>query len=930
MVLKRILAMAFLLGTTSNIAAGGDKKRDSSEQSVGSGNFTLFESGQVRPLALSPDGNMLFAVNTPDSKLEIYRNSPLGLRHCGSIAVGLEPVAVAVRTNSEVWVVNHLSDSISIVQIRAESCWNFGYGEAGKIVRTLQTGDEPRDIVFAGPKRNQAFVTTAHRGQNAPYDPQLFTPGIGRADVWVFDADRLNQMNDKPSKILQLFTDTPRALSVSSDGKKVYAAGFLTGNQTTVIPPDAVTRNGGLPAPTTNYKGEAQPEVGLIVKFNGQNWVDETGRIWDHVVRLNLPDKDVFVIDASTSDPKLVQGGDGYYQGVGTVLFNMATNPKTGEVFVSNTEAHNEVRFEGSGEFSHGVTTRGRLHEARITILGKNKSVKSRHLNKHINYAECCESIPNDTNKKSLATPMEMAFSKDGETLYVAAFGSSKVGYFSTNELRDDSFVPNENRQIKVSGGGPTGIVIDHGRDRMYVLTRFDNGISTINLKTKRESAHTRMNNPEPDYIIKGRKFLYDASYTSANGEASCSSCHVFGNFDGLAWDLGNPGGDQVNNPGPFALDPRLFGLPFNVHFRPLKGPMTTQSLRGMANHGPMHWRGDRTGGNDEPSAQPDSGAFNEELAFAKFNPAFVGLLGRSTQLSDADMSAFGKFILEVMYPPNPIRNLDNSLTATQQAGMDIYFQPAPIDSFFNCAGCHTLDPDGNKQHGVKKPGFFGTAGLYSFEFESQILKIPHLRNMYDKVGMFGMPFTTFIVPEMPGHENQFMGDQIRGFGFQHNGTSDTLSRFFSSVVFMQRPPQTLGPLDPGNPHGIPVGPAGAPMRRALDEFMMAFPTNHAPIVGQQVTLSGRNDEAKWNRVDLLLARATAGECDLVAQKGDDRWQVSNLSSAKKANLLKHLRRGLRDFDWGQNGLTLTCRPLGSGVGADLDEDDCRDMSFIK
>ena len=26
---------------------------------------------------------------------------------------------------------------------------------------------------------------------------------------------------------------------------------------------------------------------------------------------------------------------------------------------------------------------------------------------------------------------------------------------------------------------------------------------------------------------------------------------------------------------------------------------MTTQSLRGMANHGPMHWRGDRTGGTD-------------------------------------------------------------------------------------------------------------------------------------------------------------------------------------------------------------------------------------------------------------------------------------------------------------------------------------------
>ena len=35
--------------------------------------FVTFESGQVRPLALSPDGKLLFAVNTPDNRLEIFR-----------------------------------------------------------------------------------------------------------------------------------------------------------------------------------------------------------------------------------------------------------------------------------------------------------------------------------------------------------------------------------------------------------------------------------------------------------------------------------------------------------------------------------------------------------------------------------------------------------------------------------------------------------------------------------------------------------------------------------------------------------------------------------------------------------------------------------------------------------------------------------------
>jgi hypothetical protein len=59
--------------------------------------FTLFESGPVRPLALSPDGKLLFAANTPDNRLEIFRVHRQGLMHRGSIPVGLEPVAVAAR-----------------------------------------------------------------------------------------------------------------------------------------------------------------------------------------------------------------------------------------------------------------------------------------------------------------------------------------------------------------------------------------------------------------------------------------------------------------------------------------------------------------------------------------------------------------------------------------------------------------------------------------------------------------------------------------------------------------------------------------------------------------------------------------------------------------------------------------------------------------
>jgi DNA-binding beta-propeller fold protein YncE len=89
----------------------------SSFSSAGASGFTLFESGQVRPLALSPQGNLLFATNTPANRLEVFSIQDSTLVAVASIPVGLEPVAVAARTQNEVWVVNHLSDSVSIVDV---------------------------------------------------------------------------------------------------------------------------------------------------------------------------------------------------------------------------------------------------------------------------------------------------------------------------------------------------------------------------------------------------------------------------------------------------------------------------------------------------------------------------------------------------------------------------------------------------------------------------------------------------------------------------------------------------------------------------------------------------------------------------------------------------------------------------------------------
>jgi YVTN family beta-propeller protein len=341
---------------------------------------------------------------------------------------------------------------------------------------------------------------------------------------------------------MTFFTDTPRALAVGPDKTTVYVAGFKTGNQTTTViegvicpdfdtskpcqVPDGSTSPGGHLGPATNFEGKRAPAVGHIVKFN-------------------LPDRDVFAVNANTLAQTAV------FAHVGTTLFNMATNPVNGKLYVSNSEAINNVRFEGPGNFG-GSTVQGHLAEMRITVISGG-AVTPRHLNKHIDYTKLAGDPGFDPTAKnhSLSTPTDMAVTSDGRTLFVAAFGSKKVGVFDTTALENNTFDPRSAsaNYIPVSGGGPSGLALDEVRGRLYVMTRFDNSVKVIDLATKQEIANATLPNPEPASVVQGRPMLYDATRFSGNGEASCASCHIFGDNDDLAWDLGNPDDAVKQNP---------------------------------------------------------------------------------------------------------------------------------------------------------------------------------------------------------------------------------------------------------------------------------------------------------------------------------------------------------------------------------------------
>ncbi len=832
----------------------------------------VFESGPVRPLALSADGQRLYVTNAPANCLEIYAIENDALRLVSAVSVGLEPVAVAERNANEIWVVNHLSDSVSVVRLDGTP----------RVLRTLQVGDEPRDIVFAGNNRDRAFITAANRGQNRPgfNSTSLVTSGAGRADVWVYDAAQLDDsLNGKPVTVLTLVADVPRALAVSNDGRTVYAGVFMSGNRSTVLHRDAL--NTPKPGISTSADGVQAPGTGLIVRFDGTAWCDEARNDWSSRVKFTLPDEDVFAIDAVAATPAVTAR----FAGVGTTLFNMAVSPADGRLFVSNTDSFNEVRFEGSGQRGNS-SVRGRIAESRISLitpsLGAGAAV---HLNRHVNFSSPQGSSLAAADKaRSLSQPTALVFSTNGETLYSAAFGSAKVAALPTTALVAGNYTPDASRQIEVPAG-PAGLALNAAGTRLYVYSRIAHALSVVDLANRSLLSYRSLFSPESAAVKEGRRFLYDATLSSANGTVSCASCHVFGDLDHLAWDLGNPDDRMQTNPNAYLpLSPRT-----TPRFHPLKGPMTTQTLRSMKGHGPLHWRGDRTG--TARAVVRGQTETLEEAAFKEFNSAFVALLGRETPLSTAQMQAFTDFVMQLANPPNPVRALDNSLTADESAGRDIYMN-FPITLLGSCDNCHRLRPTA---------GQFGTGGLMTFEGGriTENFKVPQLRNMYTKVGMFGFS----------GDNSTPSGAQIRGFGFSNDGAVDTLDNFFRDPVFLFPPP-------------------AADTRRRVITFMMAFDTDFLPVVGQQVTWRPGAELTVESRLTLLREQAQVSSprraCDLTARASVDGTAYSAMLQSDGS---WSMRGGgtrtdvqLRELATVTQPITFTCMPPGTGRRAALDQ----------
>ena len=824
--LRRIVAAAAVLGVSLAALALQGRDRAADSQPPVPTDFTNFESHPVHPICLSPSGNRLFAVNVPDARLSVFDVTPQGLVLADEIPIGLEPVSVAALSDDVVWVVNHLSDDVSVVDVAA-----------GNVVRTLRVGDEPTDVVFA-------------RTSTAPNAPTVAFVCVSQEDaIKAFDPATLIPVGTP----IQVFGRDPRALTLSIDRTRVYVAAFESGNRTSVVPfADVLPANSGLglpaPVPAMNPALPAAPDVALIVQHDGAAWRDELGRNWSFKLPYTVADRDVFVIDAATRTIL------NQITGVGTLLFNMAPHPVTGELWVSNTEATNLKRFEPN--------LRGQFVRNRVSIVDPNSgAVNPVHLNPHISYA--VSPGPQSEIDASLAQPTDLRFLPNGSKAYLAAFGSNKIGVLDGATAAVTARIP--------VGQGPIGLALAGNGSLLYVYNRFDNSITTIDTGSDAVVATAALGfDPTPQVIRQGRPFLYDASLTSGHGDLSCASCHAFGNNDAIAWDLGDPQG-AMTPPPPNQIDPLLQPA------HPMKGPMVTQSLRGLRNTGRLHWRADR-------------------VDFNAFNGAFVSLNGRAQPLSPGDMQAYTDFVLTIQYPPNPNRLLNDGLTdppvgPSALRGFNEYIN-VPHDALLRCNTCHAL-PTGTNGQSVDAQALL----------EDQDMKVPHMRNMYEKNDF----------SRAPGAVNK------SGFGFTHDGAFDNLVNFLRLPVFQF---------------------ADDAQRRDVEAFVLAFPTGTQPSVGRRITLhAGNRDLATTTTLlDSLYAAADAQQCDLVVRgrtAGTRRgWFYDRASQTllpDRANEAPLTKAALRALAGTGSELTWFGVPPGAGrrMGIDRDRDTFLDQDEV-
>nr|MDJ0867460.1 hypothetical protein [Myxococcota bacterium] len=622
-------------------------RRRANHEPVG---FQLFTSPQSQPLALSADGARLYVANTTSNSVSEV-NTASGFQ-LAQIEVGLEPVSVAVRPGAdEVWVSNHVSDSVSVIDVDAAS------PSFRRVVATVQSTaggatdfDEPVGIAFTADGA-KAYVALSSTNR-----------------VAVIDAASRSVVDHLP-----LTAQDPRALTVRNG--LLYVAAFETGNQSEL----SSCVNGNSPPQCTIGIGD------LLAFGTNPNLPNEVKNI---VLDPDLPDFDLFVFDTADDSPVDVVSG------IGTLLYGVAVD-SGGTAYVTQTDARNEVN---GADGLNLIDLDNQMFLNEVARVGCSAAGCSFSHAADVFDLEPASPTPAD----ALATPYGIAVSGDDSTLVVTAAASSRVFTIETASMSiQDVF--------DLGSGASAGQQIPRGvalrsdgagaPDRAWVLNTLENTVSEIDVSDPANLGLVRTisvgSDPTPDAVRRGR-VAFNNAFASDTGTFSCASCHPDGHTDQLLWRIGG------NCSTCSSDEPRTT--------MPVRGLKNTLPLHWDGTLGDPFG-----GGNGEVGAGGSGGtdcslggADGDHDCFVDLvNGSLSGVMCDQTgacpsggnQLSAGEIDDMAFFLASVSYPPPRSRTIDDAVSGTAFDGFRDFFTDqggfiagagistcADVDS-----GCHAL-----------------------------------------------------------------------------------------------------------------------------------------------------------------------------------------------------------------------------------------------
>lgn len=558
----------------------------------------------------------------------------------------------------------------------------------------------------------------------------------------------------------------------------------------------------------------------------------------------SLPDRDVLKITVHPTDPTQdALSLASTLTGVGTILFNAHVRPGTTDMWIPHTDALNLT--VGEKNFIAGQVVRNG-----IRVIGVGGAMTL---------------IDLDTQAPtgvSTAQPTGLAFDIARNRVYVCCYGGDVVVALDlSGAWQGHIAIPSRGNWRS----GPRTCVVEG--DTLLVFNKNDNSITRVDISTPISGAHVAPPpgsigfDPEPEAIKRGRGHFINGEM-SGNGTSSCASCHIDGHTDATLWEL-SKFAEPEGTPGPiFAID--------------FKGPTITQTLRGLRETAPYHWRG-------------------EKRTLQTFNQAFVDLMESPTgPLPAGDFADMRTYLESLTHPANPEQDFFRDMTPAELEGADLWFNVPGV----RCDACHQLPlGTGNELINTVQGG------------PSRSHATPQLRNSMDKLrsppitvgGNFGR---NGIVTEL-------------GTGMLHNGSIPTnfdfMDEFFALTLCQ---------------------------KQAIDRFMRVFDTGLAPSTGFQATVNQENAATFTAHLDLMVEADRGncdlyviGSFRLINQPGTFHYDGAYIPGTGTVKLQDSF---FSDFPVNQIPLmaaagvgewTFVGTPIGTAnrYGIDIDDDGLRD-----